>query len=164
MREKNETKIQTILGKDTIIDGDFQAIGSTRVDGSIKGNVTIKGTLILGATGQIFGDVEAKSAVVGGEIIGHVITTDRVDLCASAKVIGDIKTNAFTVDTNAVFQGRCDMNLNEEELKKSSRGNKVSMKDARENKKSAKAAIEEALKEVEAMDTQNDSANSNENE
>lgn len=143
--KNKDVKITTIIGKGAECNGDFTAEGSVRIDGVINGNVTVTGTLIVGATGSINGDIEAHSAIVGGEIIGDVKVADRTELTSTARLIGNITTVVIVIDENAVFQGSC--NMNQEVPGKRTR---PASKIVRASKKSAKEAIEEALKEVEA--------------
>ncbi|MDE5679471.1 MAG: polymer-forming cytoskeletal protein, partial [Lachnospiraceae bacterium] len=53
--KKSETAITTIIGKDSVVEGDFRSGGSVRLDGTVEGNVTVEGNLIIGATGKIHG-------------------------------------------------------------------------------------------------------------
>lgn len=142
---KKETVITTIIGKGAVCNGDFTAEGSVRIDGEINGNVKVTGTLIVGATGSINGDVEAKNAVVGGGIVGDVAVADKAELAATARLIGNISTAVIVIDENAVFQGSCNMNQEVPE-----RRPRPMSKAVRAGKRSAKEAIAEALKEVEA--------------
>lgn len=143
-RNAAKLKINTILGAGTVFQGDFTSEGSVRVDGTVEGSIKVKGALIVGAKGKITGDVEAGSAVVGGEILGNVNAPEKIELTSSARVIGDMVTAVIVIDEKAVFQGKCDMNQDVPEAQK-----KPSAKAVRFGKKSAKAAIAEALKEVE---------------
>lgn len=153
-KENTDVKINTILGRDSDFQGDISIKGAARVDGNVDGNVKVSGTLIVGSTGRITGLVEVAAAVIGGEVLGDITASERVELTATAKVLGDVTTKIIVIDENAVFQGKCDMN---QEMPDKKRG-KASVKAARAGKKSARAAIEEALKEVaeaEKRETQN---------
>ena len=145
--KKGEIRITAIIGSDAEFNGDFSSGGSVRVDGTINGDINVAETLILGATGVINGDVVAKAAVIGGEILGNINAPEKTELTSTARVLGDITTNIIVIDEKAVFQGRCDMN---QEVP----GKRVrpSSKALRAGKKSAKAAIAEALREVEEAD------------
>ena len=59
-------------------------------------------------------------------------------------MLGDITTSVIVIDEHAVFQGKCDMNQ-DTGAKKSKAG---VTKAVRAGRKSAKAALAEALKEV----------------
>lgn len=142
--KKGEIRITAIIGKDAECSGDFSSGGSVRVDGTINGDVNVAETLILGATGVVNGDVVAKATIIGGEIYGNINSPERTELTSTARVLGDINTNVIVIDEKAIFQGRCDMN---QEVP----GKRVrpSSKALRAGKKTAKAAIAEALREVE---------------
>lgn len=155
-KKVREIRISTILGKDTQVGGDFNAKGSARIDGHIEGNVSIEGTLVVGAAGSIRGNVKAEAAIIGGEVIGDVEAKKKVELIAAAKVIGDITTESIVIDENTVFQGR--VNMNQETPAKKAR-----ISAARESKKSAKAALTEALREV-REEAEKDEANTQEAE
>lgn len=148
MKNKNnlKAKINTILGKGCVLNGDFNADGSARIDGTVNGNVVVKGLLVLGVDGKIIGDIEAGGAIIGGNVVGNIEAPDKLEISSQAKVIGDIRTKILVVDERAIFQGKCDMYQEEVAGKKAS---KPSAKATRAGKKSAKAAIAEALKEVE---------------
>lgn len=152
---KKNTTITTIIGKGAECSGDFSAEGSVRVDGTINGDVKVTGTLIVGAAGSISGDVEAQCAVIGGEIIGDLTVTDRTELTSTARLIGNISTVVIVIDENAIFQGSC--NMNQEVPGKRP---KPSSKAIKAGKRSAKEAIEEALKEVEAANREESSETS----
>lgn len=142
-KKDKEIRIGTLLGRGTQLEGDFSAEGSARIDGTIKGNVTVSGSLIIGATGNIEGNVSSKAIVVGGEVLGNIDAPEKAELTATAKVLGDITTNVIVIDEHAVFQGKCDMNQVVPDRR-------ARNKAVRAGKKSAKAAIVEALREVEA--------------
>lgn len=143
--EKKQVQISTLIGKNSELDGDFSMKGSARIDGKVNGSVTVTGALIVGTTGNINGDVSAESVMVGGEITGSINAPEKAELTATARVLGDITTKIIVIDENAIFQGKCDMNQAAPDRKAKSRA----VKAARAGRKSAKAAIEEALKEVE---------------
>lgn len=142
--KEKQVKISTLIGKGSELAGDFSAKGSARIDGKITGNVTIEGTLLIGTTGCIDGNVSANAIVVGGEVLGDITAPEKTELTATAKVLGDITTKVIVIDENAVFQGKCDMNQTAPAKKA-----RAATKAVRAGRKSAKAAIAEALKEVE---------------
>lgn len=147
--KKQELQITTIIGRGAVCNGNFSAEGSIRIDGTVQGDVTISGTLIVGVAGYINGDVNANVVIVGGEINGNVNAPEKTELTSTARMIGDIVTNTIVIDEKAVFQGNCNMNqdVSGKRPRPSSRALKAS-------KKTAKAAIEEALREVEEADRQ----------
>ena len=144
MKKNKELIITTLIGKGAECNGDFSASGSARIDGCINGNVTVTGTLIVGVTGSINGDISAQSMIIGGEVIGNVTASERTELTQTARVIGDINTEIIVIDEKAIFQGGCNMNQ-----ETGSKRPKPAARAVRAGKKTAKEAIAEALKEVE---------------
>ena len=147
MGKKNtEVKINTLIGMNCELSGDFTSQGSARIDGKVDGNVSVAGSLILGAGSIINGNITAESVLIGGEVTGNVAAPEKAELTATAKVLGDITTKIIVIDEHAVFQGKCDMNQAVPERKSKA------AKAVRAGRKSAKAAIAEALKEVEEQE------------
>lgn len=145
-KKNTEVKISTLIGKGCELAGDFIAKDSARIDGKVDGNVTVTGSLLVGAGGCINGNVTAVSVLIGGEVNGDVNATEKAELTDTAKVLGDITTKVIVIDENAIFQGKIDMNQAVPERKNST------AKAVRAGRKTAKAAIAEALKEVEEQE------------
>lgn len=141
---KKETQITTIIGMNAECNGAFSADGAVRIDGTINGDVVVTDLIILGGSGCINGDVNAQRVIIGGEVYGNLNVPEKVELTSTARVIGDITTNGLVIDENAIFQGN--INMNQEAGKRS----KPSGKTIKAVRKSAKLAVEEALREVEA--------------
>lgn len=143
-RNDKEVKISTLVGAGSEVLGDFNVKGSARVDGRIDGNVTVEGSLIMGPEASVNGNVNANAVLIGGEVLGNITASEKAELTATAKVFGDITTAVIVIDEHAVFQGKCSMNQAVPDKKSKS----TAAKAVRASKKSAKAAIEEALKEI----------------
>lgn len=148
-KKDTEVKISTLIGKGCELAGDFNAKGSVRIDGKVDGNVTVTGSLLVGAGGCINGNVTAASVLIGGEVVGNIEAPEKAELTATAKVLGDITTKVIVIDENAVFQGKVDMNQAVPDRKAKSNVAKA----VRVGRKTAKAAIAEALKEVEELES-----------
>ncbi len=103
-------QVGTIIGPGAVIDGPLTTKDSTRIDGTVKGNVTISGALIVGQEGKIVGTVSAMNAYVAGEINGNVSTPQgKIEISDTGKLYGDVTCKGIIIDENAVFQGKCEM-------------------------------------------------------
>jgi cytoskeletal protein CcmA (bactofilin family) len=103
-------QIGTIIGPGAVLDGPLTTKDSTRIDGTVKGNVTISGALVVGQEGKIIGTVSCLNAYVAGEINGNVSAPQgKVEISDTGKVIGDVTCKGIIIDENAVFQGKCEM-------------------------------------------------------
>ena len=95
-----------------MVNGDFAAPGSARIDGKITGNVNVEGTLVIGTSGIIKGNVKCSGIIVGGDIEGNVIAPERAELASTSRIIGDIHTGNIIIDEKALFQGKIIMSEN----------------------------------------------------
>ena len=98
-----------LIGNGTSIIGDINSNGDVRIDGSLKGNITITGKLVVGQSGKIEGNVICQNADVSGEIHGTVSVSELLSLKSSAKLLGDIVTGKISIEPNATFTGTCNM-------------------------------------------------------
>lgn len=103
-------QVGTIIGPGAVIEGPLTTKDSTRIDGTIKGNVTISGALIIGQEGKVTGTVSALNVYVAGEVNGNITTPQgKIEISDTGKVYGDISCKGIIIDENAVFQGKCEM-------------------------------------------------------
>ncbi|MBC7695626.1 MAG: polymer-forming cytoskeletal protein [Burkholderiales bacterium] len=98
-----------LIGNGTCITGDINSNGDVRIDGSIKGNISISGKLVVGPSGNIEGNIICQNADISGEIQGKINVSELLSLKASARLLGDIVTGKISIEPNATFTGTCNM-------------------------------------------------------
>jgi cytoskeletal protein CcmA (bactofilin family) len=102
-----DTGINTVIGSGSKFIGDMSLQGFARIDGDIDGNLETAGRVFIGAAARIHGNVIAKSAVIGGIVLGNVSAPDGVRLFSSAAVVGDVTTKHLMVDDGVILHGHC---------------------------------------------------------
>jgi cytoskeletal protein CcmA (bactofilin family) len=101
----------TYIEKGTTIKGDLSSSGAMRCDGSVMGNINIKGNLELSAGATIEGEsVECDNLILHGTIKANVIAKGKITITKSGKLYGDVKATALDIESGAVFSGRSEMN------------------------------------------------------
>jgi cytoskeletal protein CcmA (bactofilin family) len=108
-KSANDTASINLIGNGTSIIGDITSNGDVRIDGTLKGNISINGKLVVGSTGKIEGNVTCQNADISGEIHGKVEISELLILKASSKLMGDIITGKISIEPNATFTGTCNM-------------------------------------------------------
>ena len=88
------------------IRGELDTDGTVRVDGRVEGPMHRAGTLIVGAGGNVVGDIEARDVVVAGTIQGNVHATGRVQVESGASVLGEIRANSMVLLEGATIHGQ----------------------------------------------------------
>lgn len=101
--------IIAFLGKGTEFDGKLIIRGSIRVDGAFKGEISGEGTLIVGEGARVEADVAVDNLLIFGDVKGNFQIKERVEICSTGKLFGNLKTPAFIVQEGAIFEGDCQM-------------------------------------------------------
>ena len=110
-RNQNKTtKIDTLIGAETRINGDVEFTGGLHLDGYINGNV--KGSaaadtlLSVSESGCIEGSVFAPSVILNGTVKGDIQAGDRVELGAKARVLGNVHYTIIETAVGAQINGK----------------------------------------------------------
>ena len=93
----------------THIEGDIKSDSNIRIDGYLKGTITVKGRLVLGPTGKIDGNINCKNADLEGKLNGKIEVDELLSLKSTAKLQGEISTNKLSIEPGAIFSGNCKM-------------------------------------------------------
>ena len=104
----NGKAINTVIGRGSVSEGKFKIETGVRVDGTLRGELTSSGTLIVGETGVIEADVAVRDALISGRIVGNLEAEDKVHLQSQASFIGKLKTRLPVVEEGAVFKAECE--------------------------------------------------------
>jgi cytoskeletal protein CcmA (bactofilin family) len=98
--------INTIIGPNTSLKGDIEAGGFTRVDGSIVGNVTARGRVVIGEKARMKSNVFGTAITIGGVVYGNVIASESLVVLSTALVLGDIITRRIQADDGCLIHGK----------------------------------------------------------
>jgi len=116
MAKLNESEQQQILHNTitngTEIVGDINSQGDLRLDGFLKGNLNIKGRVVIGKTGKLVGTINCKNAEINGYVEGKIYVSELLSLTETANVKGDIVINKLNIQPGCKFTGTCSMDGN----------------------------------------------------
>jgi len=107
---KPQSRIDSLIGVGTRIEGNISFTGGLRVDGEIVGNVTAiaeqPSTLVVSEAARIEGEIRVSHLVVNGAITGPVYTAEFLELQSRSRVIGDVHYNTLEMHLGAIVEGR----------------------------------------------------------
>lgn len=107
---KPQSRIDSLIGAETKIEGNLSFSGGLRVDGEVNGNVVAKpgkpSTLVLSEHGRITGEISVSHLMVNGEVDGPVCATEYLELQSKAKVSGDVQYKTLEIQLGAIVEGR----------------------------------------------------------
>lgn len=103
--------------------GNIEALGKLNITGAVQGNsqaaeiyaegakitgeLRSMGSIKVGQSTVIIGNIFASSAVIAGAVKGDIDVKGPVILDASAIVMGDIKSKSVQINNGAVIEGMC---------------------------------------------------------
>ncbi len=105
MAGKNDFNNSTI-GEGSAFEGKFYIKGSLRIDGKFEGEIKTDEELIVGETGKVKTNINAKSVIIAGTVIGNIIAENEVTLLETGRVNGDITTPVLTIQKGVIADGR----------------------------------------------------------
>lgn len=97
---------RNVLSNDVEIKGTVKFSNDLVVDGRIEGEISSDGNLTIGENARIKAEIKTGTIVVYGKVHGNLTAVDRVDLKATAEVVGDIKARVLSIEAGAVFVGK----------------------------------------------------------
>ena len=105
--EKSE--IKAFLGPGSKFEGKLYFDEIVRLDGTFKGEIVSKDTLIVGETADIDGEVEVGTFILSGTFKGTIRANTRVELRRPAKFEGSIDTPVLVVEEGVIMNGNLSM-------------------------------------------------------
>jgi len=99
----------SIIGPGMKVVGDCTTDGTIRIEGVVHGSVQAGKAVVLGKDGRVVGDVSTQDAVIAGAVEGSVTAMSRLELQASCRIDGEVRTPRLQLEEGAVLNGSVDM-------------------------------------------------------
>lgn len=101
--------VVSIIGPGMRIVGDCSSDGTIRVEGKVEGSVNAGKSVVVGKDGVVKGDIATQDAIIAGTVDGSVTAESRVELQASCRVQGDIRSRRVKLDEGGQVDGQLHM-------------------------------------------------------
>jgi cytoskeletal protein CcmA (bactofilin family) len=99
----------TVIGAGITVEGEITTDEDVVVLGTVKGKLQAKEGVVVEAGAVVEADITGGPLSVSGAVTGNIVSNDRVDLQAGARVIGNVKASRITIADGAQFRGNVDM-------------------------------------------------------
>ena len=110
MNAGNNSK--NVLNSDVEIKGNLKFSGELTFDGKLDGDIHTDGTLTLGDSAVINGNIGAQSVVVRGKVNGNVNAKEKIEIKSKAELFGDIRATKLVIEEGVTFVGKTEVNPN----------------------------------------------------
>ena len=105
-RKTKSDEFKGFLDEGTALTGELSFSGTLRIDGSVHGSIKTSDVLIVGQGASIHADIKAGEVQIHGSVSGMIDGYRRVEIFATGRVHGDIRTPQLVVEEGGRFDGR----------------------------------------------------------
>ena len=99
-----------MIGAKVKVNGDIISSEDLLVEGEVNGTITLSDNeLIVGNAGKVQANISAKTVRIEGEVKGDIEGMERVVICASGDVQGNITAPRVMLEDGGRFKGNIDM-------------------------------------------------------
>lgn len=95
----------TLINEGCKITGLIVGTGDFLINGEVDGDCDVSGTITLAHDGLWRGTIKADTVVVSGHVEGDIVAVGKVEITASAKIVGTVSGEAIAVAEGAVIEG-----------------------------------------------------------
>lgn len=96
---------ESIIGRGCTWTGTLVCSGMLRIEGTVNGEITVDGALVVAEGSVVEADIHAKNMIVAGRFRGQIEASESVHLAATAEADCTVKTRQFSMDSGARFDG-----------------------------------------------------------
>lgn len=97
------------MGRETSFSGILNFQRPLEISGEFQGEIESEGFLLVSEGAKVRANIKAGTVIVGGEITGNVIATQKLEMLSTGKVNGNIKTSKLQIADGVIFDGNCEM-------------------------------------------------------
>lgn len=103
------SKVDTVIGTNSIFEGVFLAKGTLKIEGKFKGDLIDADQIYIEPTGEVESNIKGGSIFVQGKVTGNIIGKSKVVLEPGSIIEGDITTAELLTQRGVALNGRCNI-------------------------------------------------------
>jgi cytoskeletal protein CcmA (bactofilin family) len=100
---------KAIIGTTAVVRGQIEGQEDLLVAGRVEGTISLSETLIVETGGVVQADINVRSVVIHGVLIGNIEASQAVRIGSEGRVLGDISAPEVIIEEGAAFRGLIDM-------------------------------------------------------
>lgn len=115
--DKPKVVDEKIIDIQTGMQGNVKFSGpiNIRISGEFEGELETKGILIIGEKANVKAKIiKGENITISGKVKGDILSSKRLVLSSTAKVIGNVETPVLIVNEGAILKGECQMPIEDE--------------------------------------------------
>lgn len=102
------SKTITVIAEGVTVEGKINSPGSTRIDGTVRGELIADKEIVIGKEGKVDAIVKTKDAIIAGSFKGEMTASGEVEISSTGKFIGNLtqKDALLTIAKGGLFKGQ----------------------------------------------------------
>jgi cytoskeletal protein CcmA (bactofilin family) len=101
--------VATHIASGTKVVGQISGTAELVIDGEVEGQIDLDSRVIIGASGRVKGEIQARAIEVGGKVHGNVRGRERVEVLTTGGLEGDVVSPRVVIAEGAFFKGKVEM-------------------------------------------------------
>ena len=105
----SSSKLDTLLGKNTNINGDIKFSGVLVLDGNVTGSLigsNKDGVLTINESGRVEGKIEVANIIINGTVKGDIIASGKIEVASKASIEGNVYYQNIEMETGSKINGQ----------------------------------------------------------
>ena len=102
-------RVTTVLGPGINWKGDLRGKGGVRIEGTLEGEIAIRGLVIVGETGRVTCETFKAGTIIVAGTVNAQIVAEKLEIRATGRVYGDVTTQSFSTEEGAFLRGKVTM-------------------------------------------------------
>ena len=89
--------------------GELTGKAELRIDGEVDGLIKVDSNVVIGPSGVVKGEIQARAVQVQGKVKGNVRGLEKVEILAKGSLEGDVVSPRMIIVDGAFFKGKVEM-------------------------------------------------------
>lgn len=115
----DKREIKAFLGPGSQFEGKLVFDEIVRIDGTFRGEITSRDTLIVGDTADLQAQIVVGALIISGKLKGNIKALGRVEIRNPARIDGDIETPVLLIEEGVIWNGNVIMKKPETPVRES---------------------------------------------
>ena len=103
---------KNVLNNEVEIKGNLKFTGELTFEGKLEGEINTDGTLHLGDSAVVNGNINAGTVIVRGKINGNILAKDKIEIKSKTELFGDVRSSKLVIEEGVTFVGKTEVNPN----------------------------------------------------
>lgn len=109
---------KTVIGRTLKVSGEITISEEILIEGTVDGVINSTGRVVIGRSGFVKAEVNAREVVIKGRLEGDVKGEYKVEIAPEGVLNGNIISQRVVLAEGSVFKGNIDMSVKESSPKK----------------------------------------------